>query len=105
MAGIRQFRNDLDATLVDKLLGIFEHRGVSQKEGLTRMIAWFVQQTPTIQQHILRQLPEDLEADIARMLLERMAEAPRAKGFIMAGDPPTTRPQQKGPGQKANAGK
>jgi len=86
VAKLRQFRNDLDADLCEAVLAVFDKRGISQKIGITRILEWFVDQPSIIQQHMLRQLPEDIEADIAHLVLERMARS----GGASSGGPQST---------------
>ncbi len=48
--------------------------GMSQIELASRVYRWFAEQDETIQAAILDILPEDVAPDIARLLLERLAE-------------------------------
>ena len=58
---------------MEQVTAIFDKRGVSKTEGTKRLFEWFVQEESTIQQGVLRQLPEDMAPLLARLILNRMA--------------------------------
>ena len=70
-----QFYADADA--VDEFTEFYRKLGMSQREAGSRIFAWFNQQSPLIRQHILQPMPEEVAPDIARIILERMAEQER----------------------------
>jgi len=71
---LQNFRIDLEPPLIRSVEAVFRARGLSRREGTKRVLEWFVAAEDVIQQSVLRQLPESIEADIARLTLERLAE-------------------------------
>jgi len=50
--------------------------GMSQIEMASRLFQWFAEQDETVQTAILGLIPASIAPDVARILLERMAEEP-----------------------------
>ena len=70
-----QFYADADA--LDEFTEFYRKLGMSQREAGSRIFAWFNRQSPLIRQQILQPMPEEVAPDIARIILERMAEQER----------------------------
>lgn len=66
-----------DADHIDDFTVFFKRLGMSQREAGSRLFEWFNRQSPLIRQHILQPMPEEVAPDIARIILERMAEQDR----------------------------
>lgn len=73
MPKVIQFRNDLDAELVERFRSFCEDKGMAQKVVVTKIFNWFLDQDPTIQLSVLGMFPESIAPDIARLILQRMA--------------------------------
>ncbi len=58
----------------DQLEIIRQWNGMTQKELVGRLVNWFCQQDRVSQQVILGQIPEEIAPDVARIMLERLAE-------------------------------
>ena len=71
--GKEDFRLKLPPKLKSELAAIFRRRSVDRTKACILVLDWFVKQSQMIQQHILGQLPDDIEADIASMVLKKMA--------------------------------
>ncbi|MEM9883476.1 MAG: hypothetical protein AAF800_11210 [Planctomycetota bacterium] len=68
-----------DADLIDEFTEFYKKLGMSQREAGSRLFAWFNKQSPLIRRHIFEPLPDDVAPDIARIILERMAEQDRLR--------------------------
>ncbi len=53
--------------------------GMTQKEMVSRLVAWFCKQNRVTQQVILGQIPEEIAPDVARTMLERIADGDTAE--------------------------
>jgi hypothetical protein len=56
-----------------KLTDVSHSNGMTQVAVLSRIVQWFAKQPETIQAAILGRYPVEIEPDIAKLLLERMA--------------------------------
>lgn len=68
-----------DVDSVEAFAAFYKQLGMNQKEAGSRLFTWFNQQSPLIRQHILQPMPEEVAPDIARIVLERMAEQDRLR--------------------------
>jgi hypothetical protein len=59
----------------DQLEIIRQWNGMTQKELVGRMVNWFCNQDRVSQQVILGQIPDEIAPDVARIMLERIAQA------------------------------
>ncbi len=101
------FKIFLDATEKKRLDELRDRVGMSQKEAATRLVRWFLAQDDVIQKTILRLLPQGMESDIARLILEKMTaggQEPPTRLVVEEDEtgelPPhetTPRPRPKGP--------
>jgi hypothetical protein len=66
---------ELKAAWVEVLRG----RKISQQSAVTALMAWTVKQDPLLQSMLFDQIPETDHADIARIILKRMAGAQISK--------------------------
>ncbi|MEX2670517.1 MAG: hypothetical protein WD294_00265 [Phycisphaeraceae bacterium] len=62
----RSFKSQLDA--------VFARKGISQQEAVERILGWFLRLDDIPQSIVLGQIEEKHHGDLARMLLEQMAE-------------------------------
>ena len=95
-----KFRQNINIELADgakeQLEEIRTRTGMTQKELVARLIDWFASQDRVVQQIILRQIPDEIAADVAKMMLEKMSR--EASEFRAAAAPPvslTTREQRR----------
>jgi hypothetical protein len=73
MAESKNFRIVLEPALKGRVVDIFDAQGISQQEGIRRLLLWFCDQPDVIRAAVLGQLPASISADVARIVLERMA--------------------------------
>jgi hypothetical protein len=64
---------------IEEFTQFFKHLGMTQREAGSRLFAWFNRQSPLIRQQILQPMPEEVAPDIAKIILERMAEQDRMR--------------------------
>lgn len=76
-----------DVDSIEGFATFHKQLGMNQREAASRLFTWFNQQSPLIRQHILQPMPEEVAPDIARIILERMAERDRLRNNE---PPPTT---------------
>ena len=79
------FRLKLDPALKKELGKLFEKRGIDRTKASTRIMGWFLRQDEVIQQHILEQLPGEMESAIARLVLEKMAKEAHHPNNVSSG--------------------
>ena len=78
---VSRLRQNINIELADgakeQLETVRARNGMTQKELVARLINWFAQQDQVVQQIILGQIPAQVAPDVAKLLLERIAdEAP-----------------------------
>ncbi len=73
-----RLRQNINIELADGAKKQLEHvrsrNGMTQKELVARLINWFSQQDQVVQQIILGQIPAQVAPDVARLMLERIAD-------------------------------
>jgi len=76
MSRLRQNINiELADGAKDQLERVRSRNGMTQKELVARLINWFSQQDHVVQQIILGQIPQEVAPDVAKLMLERIADA------------------------------
>ncbi len=80
-----QYRLNLQSRLTEAVDGVLRKRGLSRTEGVKRLFEWFLEQPQVIQAAILGHLPEDFEQDIAKMVLEKMAQEDTLPNGVSSG--------------------
>lgn len=78
---VSRLRQNINIELADgakeQLETVRSRNGMTQKELVARLINWFASQDQVVQQIILGQIPAQVAPDVAKLLLERIAdEAP-----------------------------
>ena len=68
-----------DADHLDEFTSFHQRLGMSQREAGSRLFAWFNRQSPLIRQQILQPMPDEVAPDIAKIILERMAEQAKVR--------------------------
>jgi hypothetical protein len=63
----------------DNLERVRGRNGMTQKELVARLINWFSAQDHVVQQIILGQIPQEVAPDVARLMLERIADEKPAR--------------------------
>lgn len=66
--------------LKEKLDGVIEARKTSQQKLVNELVAWFVEQSAMLQTILLGQVEDRYRAQVARMILEEIAEYKPSKG-------------------------
>jgi hypothetical protein len=66
-------RVELTATSKRMLSVISDRNGMTQVAVMSRLVEWFNGQPDAVQAAVLGRYPEDFEADIAKLILRRMA--------------------------------
>ena len=66
-------RIELTVPTRTKLTDVSHSNGMTQVAVLSRIVQWFAAQPETIQAAILGRYPVEIEPDVAKLLLERMA--------------------------------
>ena len=66
-------RIELTSSSKQRLGKITDRHGITQVAMLSRLVEWFATVDPTLQGAILDQFPESISADIARLVLEKIA--------------------------------
>ena len=56
-----------------RLNELSDRAGMTQVSMLSRLVEWFANQSDMIQAAVLRQYPTEIESDIAKLILKRMA--------------------------------
>ena len=67
-------RVQLSALAKKKLDALCDRRGMTQIAVMSRVVDWFVKQDELIQTSVLSQLSPKSQAELARQLLERLAD-------------------------------
>lgn len=75
--GKTQYRVELIPLLAQRVDELMEARGLTRTDGLTRIYEWLLGQSSTMQQHIFRQLPEDMDVDVLKLAWEQAAQRKR----------------------------
>ena len=57
----------------DDLSDLCDRLGMTQVAATSRLVEWFTEQTDVVQAAVLGLYPEDIRADVATMILKRMA--------------------------------
>jgi len=57
----------------DRLSGMCDRLGMTQVAAASRLVEWFAEQTDVVQAAVLGLYPEDIRAEVASMILKRMA--------------------------------
>jgi hypothetical protein len=66
-------RIELTPSAKEALNELTDKAGMTQVALLSRLVEWFSHQTDMIQAAVLGQYPSEIEADIAKLILKRMA--------------------------------
>jgi methyl coenzyme M reductase beta subunit len=66
-------RIELTPSAKEALNDLTDKAGMTQVALLSRLVEWFSHQSDMIQAAVLGQYPSEIEADIAKMILKRMA--------------------------------
>jgi hypothetical protein len=67
-------RIELTESAKQKLQAFTEHAGMTQFAVTSRLVEWFASQPETIQSAVLRRYPTEIETDVAKLLLKKLAE-------------------------------
>lgn len=67
-------RIELTGQAKTKLSNLSDRHGMTQVAMMSRVVEWFATQSEMIQSAVLGRFPEEIEADVARLVLKRMAE-------------------------------
>jgi hypothetical protein len=66
-------RIELTAGAKQKLSALSDKHGMTQVAMMSRLVEWFAAQNELIQAAVLRHYPSEIEADVAKLILKRMA--------------------------------
>lgn len=66
-------RIELTGPAKQKLSTLSDHHGMTQVAMMSRVIEWFASQNELIQSAVLGRFPNEIEQDVAKMILKRMA--------------------------------
>jgi hypothetical protein len=58
-----------------KLTEVRKQNGMTQVAVMSRLIEWFAAQAPQIQSAIMGHYPSDIQAEVAKLILNKMAAA------------------------------
>ena len=72
-------RIELTAAAKKTLTLLSERNGMTQVSVISHIVQWFAEQPEPVQAAILGRYPAELEMDIARLILSRMAGEPEAR--------------------------
>lgn len=67
-------RIELTPSAKESLQNFADHAGMTQFAITSRLVEWFAMQPETIQSAVLRRYPSEIEVDVAKLLLRRIAE-------------------------------
>ena len=67
-------RIELTPTAKDLLTDLCNRNGMTQVSVMSRITEWFANQSELIQAAVLRQYPKEIEADVVKLILKKMAE-------------------------------
>jgi hypothetical protein len=66
-------RIELSGPAKQKLSQLSDHHGMTQVAMMSRVVEWFANQDELIQSAVLGRFPSEIEQDIAKLVLKRMA--------------------------------
>lgn len=66
-------RIELTASAKQKLSNLSERHGMTQVAMMSRIVEWFAAQSELIQAAVLGRYPAEIQADVAKLILTRMA--------------------------------
>src|SRR3954470_8571932 len=69
-------RIELTQSAKSKLSEISDHNGMTQVSIMSRLVTWFADQPELIQAAVLGRYPREIEQDVAKLILKRMAGEP-----------------------------
>jgi hypothetical protein len=69
-------RIELTETAKNQLSDLSERNGMTQVSIMSRLVTWFAAQPDLIQAAVLGRYPREIEQDVARLILKRMAGEP-----------------------------
>jgi hypothetical protein len=69
-------RIELTQSAKGKLTELSDHNGMTQVSVMSRLVEWFTSQPELIQAAILGRYPKEIEEDVAKLILRRMANIP-----------------------------
>jgi hypothetical protein len=58
----------------EHLMGLCDRLGMTQVAATSRLVEWFCEQQDVVQAAVLGLYPEDIRAEVATMVLKRMAK-------------------------------
>ena len=67
-------RIELTPSAKDLLTDLCHRNGMTQVSVMSRITEWFANQSELIQAAVLRQYPKEIEGDIVKLILKKMAE-------------------------------
>lgn len=65
------FRIQLTPAAKDKLAGLSDQSGITQISLASRMVEWFASQPDTVQAAVLGLYPQEIQEEIAKLILNR----------------------------------
>jgi hypothetical protein len=68
-------RIELTGPAKQKLATLSDRHGMTQVAMMSRLVEWFAKQEATIQAAVERHYPPEIEADVAKIILKRMAQS------------------------------
>lgn len=80
-------RIELTPTAKEALQAFADRAGMTQFAITSRLVEWFALTPETIQSAVLKRYPSEIEIDIAKLLLRKMAEGPGKPAAGGAGVP------------------
>jgi hypothetical protein len=66
-------RIELTGPAKQKLSNLSDRHGMTQVAMMSRVVEWFATQSEMIQSAVLGRFPQEIEADVAKLVLKRMA--------------------------------
>jgi hypothetical protein len=72
-------RIELTPSAKESLQSFAERSGMTQFAITSRLVEWFASQPETIQSAVLNRYPSEIEVDVAKLILKRMAGEPISK--------------------------
>lgn len=66
-------RIELTESAKTKLTQLSDHNGMTQVSIMSRLVTWFAEQPELIQAAVLGRYPKEIEQDVAKLILKRMA--------------------------------
>lgn len=80
-------RLELTEAAKNSLSNLADHHGMTQVAVMSRLVEWFAAESELIQAAVLGRYPATIEADIARLILRKMAGEPVTEGTTSAATP------------------